>query len=167
MKKITLFICLIFSLSIASQEKFSTYILVRHAETVGEGPERVLNEIGKKRAEDLKNTLQNIFIDQIYSTNLNRTLQTAEPIAKERNLKIETYDPGILGDFASFLKENYNGKTVLISGHSNTTPGLVNQIIGENRYSDLDETEFYHIFIISTFDHKKFSVLQMAYGDKN
>ena len=41
-----------------------------------------------------------------------------------------------------------NGKRVLISGHSNTTPTMVNKLIGESKYSDMSDTDNKSLFCI-------------------
>ncbi|MGB5264689.1 MAG: phosphoglycerate mutase family protein [Lutimonas sp.] len=142
----------------------TTIILVRHAETFEGGSERMLNEAGKKRALKLKETLQNVHLDAIYSTDLNRTKQTAHPIAISRGLDIKLYDPKNLTEFASDLLKNHVGETILVSGHSNTTPQLVNALIGEKKYEDLDETEFYHLFILNFSSNFPPKILQLSYG---
>jgi broad specificity phosphatase PhoE len=150
------------SLILFSQE--TTIILVRHAETFEGGSERMLNEVGKKRALELKQTLQNVQIDAIYSTDLNRTKQTAHPIAIAKGLDIKLYDPTNLNAFATDLLKNHLGETILVSGHSNTTPQLVNALIGEKKYDDLNETEFYHLFILNFSPNFPPKVLQLSYG---
>ena len=142
----------------------TTIILVRHAETFEGGSERMLNEVGKKRALKLKETLQNVQLDAIYSTDLNRTKQTAHPIAIAKGLDIKLYDPTNLNPFAADLLKDHVGETILVSGHSNTTPQLVNALIGEKKYEDLDETEFYHLFILNFSPNFPPKVLQLSYG---
>lgn len=142
----------------------TTIILVRHAETFEGGSERMLNEVGKKRVLKLKETLQNVPLDAIYSTDLNRTKQTAHPIAIARGLDIKLYDPKNLAAFAADLLKNHVGETILVSGHSNTTPQLINALIGEKKYEDLDETEFYHLFILNFTANLPPNILQLSYG---
>ncbi|MDF1516581.1 MAG: histidine phosphatase family protein, partial [Lutibacter sp.] len=87
-----------------------------------------LNEIGKKRAEYWNTVFKNVAFDEIYSTNFNRTLQTAAPMAKTKNLEVKIYHPESLYNDDFQLKTK--GKTVLVVGHSNTTPLFVNKILG-------------------------------------
>jgi probable phosphomutase (TIGR03848 family) len=71
-------------------------LLIRHGENdfvkTGKLPGRLpgihLNEKGRKQAEALGEALQDVPIRAIYSSPLERALETAEPIAKVRNLPI-------------------------------------------------------------------------------
>lgn len=120
----------------------TTYYLIRHAEknrnsAAPDDPE--LMDKGKQRAERWASYFEDIELDAIYATNYRRTQQTAAPTAKQQGLSVRSYDPTNLYDSA-FQKET-NGSTVLIVGHSNTTPAFVNAIIGEKKYSDIDDSE--------------------------
>ncbi len=162
-KRLTFGLLFIFS-SIFLFAQETTIILVRHAETFEGGSERMLNEVGKNRALELKQTLQNVQLDAIYSTDFNRTRQTAHPIAIAKGLDIKLYDPINLSAFAADLLKNHVGESILVLGHSNTTPQLVNALIGEKKYEDLDETEFYHLFILNFSPNFPPKVLQLSYG---
>ncbi|MFC5271491.1 histidine phosphatase family protein [Adhaeribacter terreus] len=74
-------------------EKATIVYLVRHAEKSTNHPDDPdLNAAGKARAEALKEILLNKDISAIYSTNYKRTKQTAEPLAKARNLAVQQYE---------------------------------------------------------------------------
>ena len=66
----------------------------------------------------------------IFSTNYKRTIATASPTAISKKLKIKLYDAKKL--YSKDFKEKTRGKTILIVGHSNTTPQFVNKIIGKH-----------------------------------
>ncbi|WP_299251630.1 phosphoglycerate mutase family protein [uncultured Aquimarina sp.] len=150
----TFLLLLLVSFSSCAQEAVenkntTTYILVRHSEKdLSDKSNRNpnLTEQGKERSENLVKILADIKIDQVYSTNYTRTLQTAAPIAKDRNIEISFYDPRKLFD-QEFQKET-TGKTSLIVGHSNSTPAFVNKIIGQKKYNDIDEKNYSKLFII-------------------
>ena len=71
--------------------------LVRHGSNdylaksllAGRSPEVHLNEQGKAEAERVANTFSNIGIQRIFSSPLERALETAEPTAKRLGLEIE------------------------------------------------------------------------------
>lgn len=133
-----------------SVEKTTTYFLIRHAEKVRENPADKnpdLNERGFQRAENWGKVLQHVSFDVIYSTNLNRTLKTAEPIAKKFNLETTIYNPSKV-DFEIFQLEN-QGKNVLIVGHSNTIPQFVNGLIKKQKYQEMNDAEFSHLYIVT------------------
>ena len=58
------------------------------------------------------------------------------------------YNPKELNYFAEqLLKET--DKTIVIAGHSNTTPALTNFLIKKNTYPALDESVYNKIFIVT------------------
>ena len=50
-------------------------------------------------------------------------------------------------DTKAFL-ESIKGQTVLIVGHSNTTPMFVNAIIGEDKYKQIDDNINGNLYIV-------------------
>ncbi|MGV8946713.1 MAG: phosphoglycerate mutase family protein [Lutibacter sp.] len=133
-----------------SEDKTTTYFLIRHAEKVRIDTTDVnpdLNERGYQRAENWKKVLQHISFDAIYSTNYSRTLKTAEPISKMSNLDLIIYNPSKF-DYELFKTEN-KGKNVLIVGHSNTIPQFVNALINQQKYLEMDDDDFSGLFIIT------------------
>lgn len=135
------------------QDSVTTYYLIRHAEkdrSDSENRDPNLTEEGLQRAENWAKTLKDINFDAIYSTNYNRTKQTARPLAEMQGLEIQSYDPNNLFD-AEFKKAT-SGKTVMIVGHSNTTPMFANAILGENKYENIDDSENGALFIIQILE---------------
>ena len=136
--------------------------LFRHAEkTMGKNPP--LTETGQKRAKALANTLRESGITQIYSSDYTRTQQTVQPLAKEHNLEIQSYNPRNLVDFAAKLK-THPGR-IAVSGHSNTTPELV-KLLGGNPGLEIGEKwEFDRLYVLTLKDGKILSSVQMKYGE--
>ncbi|WP_020570579.1 phosphoglycerate mutase family protein [Neolewinella persica] len=131
------------------QDEVSTFILVRHAEKDFDR-DPILTEKGTERAERLKEMLKNTSLDAIYSTDTRRTQLTAAPTAKELDLEVISYSPAELQLFAKELKRKFRGKTVLIVGHSNTTPAMANYLADTDknpRFSELDYTNLYVVTI--------------------
>ena len=91
--------------------------------------------------------MKHVKFDKVISTNLFRTLETASPISKSNDLKINTYVPS-KEFYENFIKQN-TGKTILIVGHSNTTPSFVNSLIEEDFYKDIKDDNngnLYHVY---------------------
>lgn len=133
-----------------------TIYLVRHAEKENTGKDPNLSQLGKERAKALAALLDFELVTEIYSTNYKRTLETAEPLASQKNLTVELYDPSKLNAFAETLKQKSTGIIVVI-GHSNTTPKLVSFISGQ-AIDPMDETEYEHVYILNRRLDGKFSV---------
>ena len=155
MKKILVIICLVVSINSVAQKTKSTYILIRHAEkdTTEQGSTTMnanppLNALGVKRAERLVQFLKEYSIDTIYSTNYIRTIETVKPLSKKTGKEIQIYNPKDLKQFAQQLLKQ-NGKTIVVVGHSNTTPALVNLLIDQEEYKALDEKVYNKIFIVT------------------
>lgn len=147
--KSSLFLSLVFSsLSLQSQE-VTTYYLIRHAEKeVSDKSNRNphLTEVGKERALAWKAIFKEVAFDKIYSTAYHRTEETAAPTATDQQLVVEGYDPRNLYNAA--FQSATQGKTVLVVGHSNTTPVLANKILGKETYANIDESIHGNLYII-------------------
>lgn len=159
MKKILLLLVFVFSSLIScTQEETTTYYLIRHAEKdrtdkTNENPN--LNEKGLERAKKWAEYFKDINFDAVYSTNYNRTMQTALPTAENRKLNIENYDPKKMYDV--LFKSATQGKTVLVVGHSNTTPVFANKILGEKKYKNMDDKDNSSLYIVTITGNKKTS----------
>ena len=113
-------------------ELFTIY-LVRHSEkdlTSDNHSDPPLTKCGEQRSESLSHFLDEVHLDVVYSTNYNRTKNTALPTAKSKGLEIKEYDAGKLKDFSNFLLENK--QDALVVGHSNTTSVLAGLLVNED-----------------------------------
>lgn len=150
-----------------AEEKFgetevSTFILVRHAEK-DYGRDPILTKEGTERAERLKEILKNTSIDAVYSTDTKRTQLTAEPTAADKNLKIISYAASGLQDFSADLKRLYKGKTVLVVGHSNTTPAMANYLTNTDEYPRFSELDYTNLYVVTLPRIGKPRVLKLRY----
>ncbi len=133
----------------------STYYFIRHAEkdrsdSNNDNPHLI--DIGIQRAQHWNEVFKNINFDAIYSTNYYRTKETAQPTASKNKLNLVLYDPKTI-DISKFLKDT-EGKTILVVGHSNTTPDLVNRILRNNKYADIEDSNNSNLYMISILgDH--------------
>lgn len=141
----------LFSHTLWAQENvITTFILVRHAEKdlTQSTNDPDLSAEGKARATRLAELLKKTQIDAVYSTEFKRTRQTVEPIAQLHSLNVMSYQPMVKDDFDLMLK-NHQGKTILVSGHSNTIPNLVNYLVGEDQYKNFEDTDYGNVIIVS------------------
>ncbi len=144
----------------SKNNKVTTYYLIRHAEkdrTNASNKDSELTEIGLKRAEKWANIFKNVKFDKVYATNFKRTIQTAKPTAIANNITVEFYNP--LNLYTEDFKKSTIGKTVLIVGHSNTTPFFVNKILEENKYPEIDDAVNSNLYIVTVTKKSKTSVL--------
>jgi len=134
----------------AGSQECSSFYLIRHAEKLRiDKTERnpKLNDKGILRAEKWKEVLKNIDLDKVYSTNYNRTIETAKPTSRSQNIDIEIYSPNNI-DYRNF-KEINKGKKVLIVGHSNTIPNFVNGLIEYDFYDQIDDLNNSNLYLVN------------------
>lgn len=104
-------------------------LLVRHAEAEGTGGDAALTAAGRRRAEALAELLAGEDLDAVLATDTRRARDTAAPVAARHGLEVALYDHRDLAELAARLRQR--GGTVLVVGHSNTTPELVRLLGGE------------------------------------
>lgn len=143
-----------------NDEVITTYYFIRHAEkdrsdASNKNPE--LTEQGLKRAENWAKYFEDVQFDAIYSTDYNRTKQTAMPTAKANNLELQYYDPFKI-KIEEFI-ETTKGETVLVVGHSNTTPQFVNKILEESKYEDIADDNNANLYKVTLSKNGKTSEL--------
>ncbi len=155
MKKFFPLFFLLFSIMSVAQgastkQVTTTYFFIRHAEKEltnnPKDPNPLLSETGEKRAQKWAALFSDTKIDMIYTTDYKRTRQTAEPIAKNQEIKMVLYNPSNLYDLN--FQQKTKGKTVVVVGHSNTTPLFVNKIINDEKYSQINEKDYGKLFIV-------------------
>ena len=126
--------------------------VVRHAEKERDGSEEEipLSAAGRQRAARLAQLLRGAGVTAVYATDTVRARQTAEPLAREANLPIKTYDARdakgnmTAEPLAARLKADEKDGIVLVVGHSNTVPDVLTAYgnkdtvrIGPDDYGDL------------------------------
>ncbi len=133
----------------SSDAVVSTFYFIRHAEKDRSNPDALdpeLNQQGLGRAMHWAEILNEVALDAIYTTDFERTTMTAAPAAVKQEITVQYYDPDEL-QIDQFKADNL-GKNVLVVGHSNSTPALVNKMIGEDKYGPMDEYDNGSLFIV-------------------
>ena len=142
-------------INLAEKENTSVYYFIRHAEkdrsdSTNKNPSLTIQ--GLERANKWALFFKDKNIAAVYSTNYKRTQQTALPIAKEQNLEIISYTAKEL--ISEKFIANNKGKNIVIVGHSNTTPELVNNLLGEKKYEDISDSENNNLFVVTLNKNK-------------
>lgn len=117
--------------------------ITRHAEKTTEGKDPDLTAQGQARARTIARMLGKTGIVAILSTPTRRTLQTAQPLAKQSGLAVQTYDAGTPGAMIDKLKAIAG--PVLVVGHSNTVPELV-RLLGGVPGTPIADDEFDRLY---------------------
>lgn len=145
--------------------KTTTLFLVRHAEKADDGTkDPPLSEAGNARAQELARMLSDAGIQSVYTTPYLRNKLTAKPVAENAGLELKEYEPHD-GEFLTKLLDTEKGNKVLIVGHSNTVPTLVNELIGQKKFENLQEHEYDYLFMVQLGADTVLTV--MHYGDSS
>jgi broad specificity phosphatase PhoE len=126
----------------------TTIYVVRHAEARQDSTrDPALTEDGRHRADELRDLLRSKGITAIYASPYRRTQATAAPLAETLGLEVETYDPNDTRGLATAILGRHPYANVLVVGHSNTVP-LIVEALGGVRPADLAHTEHDPLFIV-------------------
>ncbi len=123
----------------------TTFYLVRHAEKANRTSDTPLSAAGHVRAEALRDTLMNKNIERIFVTDYLRTQQTAAPLATQLGIT-PTEIPG--NQTAQLVQQlrAIKGKNVLVVGHSNTIPVIIDSLMRSPQNVKITETDFDNLF---------------------
>lgn len=132
--------------AIAPENSFTLY-LVRHAEKqADDSRDPALSAAGGYRSEQLATWFQDKNLEDIWSSDYRRTLDTAMPLLARSGLEVTLYDPGELPALAkSLLDRQHNA---LVVGHSNTTPELA-RLLCRCVVADMDDSEYDRLIVVS------------------
>jgi broad specificity phosphatase PhoE len=150
MKTFLCTVAFILCFGFASAETYSQdkiIVLVRHAEKVDASADAELSAEGKVRAQNLAKKVGKYRPKEIYSTDFKRTRDTVQPLATKRRVQIQTYDPRQPQALADKILKSEH-KRILVSGHSNTVPGLANLLGKKELFKNLDDSEYGAIWVI-------------------
>lgn len=147
-------------------QETTTLFIVRHAEKADDGTEDPpLTEQGTERARALASVLGDAGVEAVYATPYKRNKETAAPLAEMMGLPVNEYKPHDK-EFAASLVQAESGRKILVVGHSNTVPALVNGFIGEQKFKDLQESEYDHLFMIQLGSDTTLTVLHYGATSK-
>lgn len=142
----------------------TTFVLVRHAEKTEQPQDPHLSPDGYERAERLAGIVQHVHFDAVYSTPLNRTMETVHAIADESSAEIQEYDHRDPEGVAADWIEKHSGERVLVSGHSNTTPAFANALLGREHFpGKFDESDYGNLLVITIDSNGDRKMMHLRY----
>ncbi len=148
----------VFALALASMLAVETafaqkaIVVVRHGEKISEEDER-LTEAGRARARRLAEMLKTSGISAIYSTDAERTIGTAQPLADSLALKVRIYEAKPvegsfdLRPFVELLRREVPDGIALVVGHSNSVPPLLRDLGCAEKMS-IASDEYDNLFVV-------------------
>jgi len=138
-------------------------ILVRHAERAGgNDPSIGINEAGRCRATVLAGMLSDAKVKSIYTSEIARTQQTAEPLAQKLSIKPDVVPASDIDALVAKLRARTEEGTVLVVGHSNTLPVIVERLSGETE-PPIGEREYDRMFVVTLIGPNQASVVVLRY----
>jgi len=139
----------------------STVVLVRHAEPQPGGTNPGLTTTGRKRAELLGVMFQDAGLTAVFTSEMRRTQETAQPLAARLSL-VPTVLLGL--DIAAHRTRilAVPSGVALVVGHTNTVPPLI-AALGARNTVQIAANEFDRMFIVSLGGAGAASVLSLHY----
>lgn len=142
----------------------ATIILVRHAErSSGMSADADLSPAGVKRSKELAEMLRDAKIQHIYVTEVRRTQQTAAPTAARLHLKPTVISQKDTGALVGELRRLGEDETVLVVGHADTVPAIVERL-GGGPTPAFRDSEYDRLTVLVTRLGDKARVLLLRYG---
>jgi broad specificity phosphatase PhoE len=145
----------------------TTVLLVRHAEkqlsTIEDPP---LAPQGELRAQRLGQMFGGrgtpARISAIYVSDTRRAQQTAAPVEAHTGLKAQVVPAADVKALARRILDEHGGESVLVIGHSNTIPALVQELAGSS-VPPITADDYASIYIVSVPTFGRASVLRLEY----
>ena len=146
-------------LSAAAARAQKAVFIVRHGEKFSEEDER-LTDAGKARAARLASMLRDSGIAAVYSTDTERTIGTAKPLADALGQKVRIY-PNNSALIETLHRENATD-VVLVVGHSNSLPRLL-EALGCAEEIKIASDEYDKLFVVVPQKGGKPMLLRLRY----
>jgi broad specificity phosphatase PhoE len=145
----------------------TTILLIRHGERnapTPTNPDPHLSTAGKVRAKQLIHVVGETGITAIYRSHFVRAKETAQPLATHLGLSTTEMDEP--SQIKSDILSNHAGETVLVIGHSNTVPDLINQL-GAGSVPVIADSQFDNLFVLKKWSTSEASVTRLKYGKRS
>ena len=151
---------------LAFPDSSTTVFVVRHAEkmppTVAADPP--LSAAGFKRAQALAHALGAAEVSAIYTSERLRARQTALPLATKLGDSLRVVNGSDIPALARRIREECVGRTVLVIGHSDTVPLIVQELSGLY-VPPMKDDEFDLLYVVTLFRDRPARVIRLRYGD--
>ncbi|MCW8935548.1 MAG: histidine phosphatase family protein [Gammaproteobacteria bacterium] len=142
----------------------TTIIFVRHADRDGDND--ALTQAGTDRASELLHVAEKAGITAIYHSGANRTRLTVTPLSNALGVAMtEIADPQMTIDD---IFSNHRGQTVIVAGHSNTVPQMI-ELAGGPAMPNISHNEYDNLFVL-THGYRWFvstKLLNLQYGEES
>ena len=151
----------------------TTILVVRHAEKVaGTDRDPSISEAGQRRARALVDVAGDARVAAVYTSQTKRTRETAQPLADRSGVPVTVVEAGggdgrqKAAELASRILSKHRGETVLVVGHSNTVPQIVEALSG-TQVPAIEDHEYDHLFVVVVPATGPARTIRARYGDAN
>ena len=146
----------------ADSTAVTTVVIVRHAEkSATQLGDVSLSALGLLRARELARLLGDSGIDTIVVTPYLRNRQTAQPLADRLGDSLLVIDA--IDETVRRVRGPLAGRRILLVGHSNTVPQLVEALAGV-KVEPFGEDEFDRLYVITLAPGRAPALLRLGYG---
>ncbi|MCC2617279.1 histidine phosphatase family protein [Aestuariibacter halophilus] len=133
------------AVTLAAPVQAADIFMTRHFEKQANVQDPGLTPTGQQRAIQLATLLSDKELVRVYATDYRRTQQTASPTADSQGLAVTSYDPMNPTALLDSLKDIEGA--VLIVGHSNTVPPLIERLTGQR--IEIGESDYGTLYRVS------------------
>ena len=121
--------------------------VVRHAERLDQSTDSPLSTDGVGRANRLRDMLRDAGVTHIFTTELRRTIETANPLADALRLTPQRLPGADVRPLAARVAALTPHDRVLVVGHSNTVPELL-RALNVTTPVTIGDADFDNLFIV-------------------
>ena len=124
--------------------------------------ETPLSESGQQRAKLLAGRLKDAGITAIFATQARRTVETAEPLAKQLGIDIRVQSYNDTDGLVRRLRSEHGNGRVLVIGHWSTIPPIL-KALGDQKDVKIEPTEYDNLFVVIPRGEQLPAVLHLHY----
>ena len=125
---------------------------------------RPLSVTGQARAQELVHIAGDAGVGAIYATQFLRTQQTVQPLASHLGISITKVDAGDTDGLINQLWRDHTGQVVLIAGHNNTVPMIIEKLEG-GELLQLPKTNLITYFMVAIPWIGRVKTVHLKYGN--
>ncbi|HAD14203.1 MAG TPA: hypothetical protein DCF33_17395 [Saprospirales bacterium] len=134
--------------------EWTIFFFVRHAEKVDQSDNPDLSPDGYARAARLGGIMENAGLNLVFATDKLRTQKTAEAVVVRAHTPQWSLYPREDATETAWLQSQLSenrGKRLLIVGHSNTVPRMINKLMGPgSNVAEIQEDNFGSFFVVAS-----------------
>jgi broad specificity phosphatase PhoE len=143
----------------------TTVLVVRHAEKNPHPPggDAGLSTKGLVRAQELVRAVGDAEVQAVYVSQYGRTRLTGEPLARARGDSVRVYDANRNDLLAARLRADHRGQTVLVVGHGDSVPELLQALTGEPLPQG-EAVGYDRLYVLTLGPGKAHRLVRLRYG---